>query len=88
MLRPFLLALIVVGAGASSVGEVNQPSDVATWRWQVATILDAQRGEADAGLVSPAVAAPMTSVTSVTRARASPRRRPSTTEFRRRRRGI
>jgi hypothetical protein len=46
MLRPFLLALIVVGAGASSVGEVKQPSDVATWRWQVATILDAQRGEA------------------------------------------
>ena len=54
MLRPFLLALIVVGAGASSVGEVTQPSDVATWRWQVATILDAQRGEADAAIVSPA----------------------------------
>ncbi len=51
MLRPFLLALIVVGAGASSVGEVTQPSDVATWRWQVATILDAQRGEADSALV-------------------------------------
>ena len=47
MLRPFLLALIVVGAGASSVGEVTRPSDVATWRWQVATILDAQRSEAD-----------------------------------------
>ncbi|MGA2486818.1 MAG: hypothetical protein ABSF49_12630 [Roseiarcus sp.] len=56
MLRPFLLALIVVGAGASSVGEVTQPSDVATWRWQVATILDAQRGEADSALVSPAAA--------------------------------
>jgi hypothetical protein len=54
MLRPFLLALIVVGAGASSVGEVTQPSDVATWRWQVATILDAQRGEDDSALVSPA----------------------------------
>ena len=54
MLRPFLLALIVIGAGASSVGEVTQPSDVATWRWQVATILDAQRGEADAAIVSPA----------------------------------
>ena len=52
MLRPFLLALIVVGAGASSVGEDNQPSDVATWRWQVATILDAQRGETDSGLAS------------------------------------
>jgi hypothetical protein len=46
MLRPFLLALVVVGAGASSIGEVKQPSDVATWRWQVATILDAQRGGA------------------------------------------
>jgi hypothetical protein len=56
MLRPFLLALIVVGAGASSVGDVSQPSDVATWRWQVATILDAQRGEAESGLVSPAAA--------------------------------
>jgi hypothetical protein len=54
MMRPFLLALIVVGAGASSVGEVNRPSDVATWRWQVATILDAQRSEADTGLASPA----------------------------------
>jgi hypothetical protein len=55
MLRPFLLSLVVVGAGASSVGEVTQPSDVATWRWQVATILDAQRGEADSGLASPTV---------------------------------
>ena len=54
MLRPFLLALIVVGAGVSSVGDVTQPSDVATWRWQVATILDAQRSEADSALVSPA----------------------------------
>lgn len=54
MLRPFLLALIVVGAGASSVGDVTQPSDVATWRWQVATILDAQRSKADTGLASPA----------------------------------
>ena len=49
MLRPFLLALIVVGAGVSSVGEVTQPSDVATWRWQVATILDAQRGDKQCG---------------------------------------
>jgi hypothetical protein len=56
MLRPFLLALIVIGAGASSVGEVTQPSDVATWRWQVATILDAQRSEANTGLASPAAA--------------------------------
>jgi len=56
MLRPFLLALVVVGAGASSVGEVTQPSDVATWRWQVATILDAQRGDTDSGLVSSAAA--------------------------------
>jgi hypothetical protein len=54
MLRPFLLALIVVGAGASSVGEVTQPSDVATWRWQVATILDAQRDEANSAIESPA----------------------------------
>ncbi len=57
MLRPFLLALIIVSAGASSVGEVDRPSDVATWRWQVATILDAQRGEADTGLASPAAGA-------------------------------
>ncbi len=53
-MRPFLLALIVVGAGASSIGEGARPSDVATWRWQVATILDAQRGEADSALTSPA----------------------------------
>ena len=55
MLRPFLLAVIIVGAGASSVGEVNQPSDVSTWRWQVSTILDAQRGADGAGVVSPAI---------------------------------
>ena len=72
MVRPFLLALIVVGAGASSVGEVNQPSDVATWRWQVATILDAQRSDADTGLVSPRPSAPTASATTVTRARVSP----------------
>ena len=54
MLRPILLSLIVVGAGASSVGDVTQPSDVATWRWQVSAILDAQRGDAIAA--SPAVA--------------------------------
>jgi hypothetical protein len=54
MIRPFLLALIVVGAGASSVGDVSQPSDVATWRWQIATILEAQRDES--GLMSPATA--------------------------------
>lgn len=56
MLRPFLLALIVVGAGASSVGEVTPPADVATWRWQVATILDAQRGDAVSAIESPAAA--------------------------------
>jgi len=56
MLRPFLLALIIVGAGASSVGEVTRPSDVATWRWQVATILAAQRGETDSGLAPSASA--------------------------------
>jgi hypothetical protein len=56
LLRPFLLSLIVVGAGASSVGDVTQASDVATWRWQVATILDEQRGEANSGLVSSAAA--------------------------------
>ncbi len=57
MLRPFLLALIVVGAGASSLGEVTPPADVATWRWQVATILDAQRGDAASVTESPAAAA-------------------------------
>ena len=54
MLRPFLLSLIVVGAGASSVGEVNQPADVATWRYEVSSILDAQHDEGSF-VVSPAV---------------------------------
>jgi len=53
MVRPFLLSLMVFGVGASSVGDVDSSSDVATWRWQVSSILEAQR---DAGLVSPAVA--------------------------------
>lgn len=88
MLRPFLLALIVVGAGASSVGEVTQPSDVATWRWQVATILDAQRGEADLRLCRLPPPAPTTSVTNVMTAKASRRPRPSATEPRRRQCGI
>jgi hypothetical protein len=52
MLRPFLLSLIVVGVGASNVGEGSQPSDVATWRYQVSSILDAQHDEG--GVVSPA----------------------------------
>jgi hypothetical protein len=54
MLRPFLLSLIVFGAGASGVGQASQPSDVATWRFEVSAILDAQRG--DGATVSPAVA--------------------------------
>ncbi|MGA2492223.1 MAG: hypothetical protein ABSF67_04650 [Roseiarcus sp.] len=54
MLRPFLLSLILVGAGASSVGEARQPSDVATWRYQVSSILDAQHDEGGL-IVSPAV---------------------------------
>lgn len=54
MLRPFLLSLIVVGAGASSVGQGNPATDVSTWRWEVSSILDAQRG--DGAIVSPAVA--------------------------------
>ena len=43
MFRPFLLSLVVVGAGASSVSEPAQPTDVATWRYQVSAILDSQR---------------------------------------------
>jgi hypothetical protein len=54
MLRPVLLSLILIGAGASSVGEVKQPSDVATWRYQVSSILDAQHDEGGV-IVSPAV---------------------------------
>ena len=53
MLRPFLLSLMVVGVGASGVGEMNSSSDVATWRWQVSSILAAQRS---ASSVSAAVA--------------------------------
>ena len=54
MLRPFLLSLIVVGVGASNVGEGSQPSDVATWRYQVSSILEAQHDEGGV-VVSPAV---------------------------------
>ena len=54
MLRPFLLSLVLVGAGASSVGDVSQPSDVATWRYQVSSILNAQNDEGGV-IVSPAV---------------------------------
>ena len=54
MLRPFLLSLILVGAGASSVGEVKQPSDVATWRYEVSSILEAQHDEGSV-VLSPTV---------------------------------
>jgi hypothetical protein len=47
MLRPFLLSLVVFGAGASSVSEELRPTDVATWRWQVSSILDSQRASID-----------------------------------------
>jgi len=53
MLRPFLLSLVVVGAGAASVGQTNPSLEVATWRWEVSAILDAQR--ADGVIASPAV---------------------------------
>jgi len=54
MLRPFLLSLIVVGAGASSVGQDGRPPDVATWRYEVSSILEAQHSERGA-FVSSAV---------------------------------
>jgi hypothetical protein len=47
MLRPFLLSLVVFGAGASNVSEGLRPADVATWRWQVSSILDSQRTRVD-----------------------------------------
>jgi hypothetical protein len=86
MLRPFLLALIVVGAGASSVGEVTQPSDVATWRWQVATILDAQRGETDSA--TRAAASAYDQRYDRYEGQGQPAGDRSATEFRRRQRGI
>ncbi len=53
MLRPLLLSFIIIGAGATGVGEAPQPSDVATWRWQVSSILDAQRADDNSAIVSP-----------------------------------
>jgi hypothetical protein len=46
MFRPFLLSFALAGLSAASIGadSVNQnPSEVATWRWNVSMILDAQR---------------------------------------------
>jgi hypothetical protein len=53
MLRPFLLSLIVVGAGASSVGQDGRPPDVATWRYEVSSILESQHSDGGV-LASPA----------------------------------
>ncbi|MGD0186380.1 MAG: hypothetical protein ABSC25_14180 [Roseiarcus sp.] len=50
MLRPVLLSLVLSAVGAGAVAVDQQASDVATWRWRVSTILDAQRAAA-----SPAV---------------------------------
>ena len=52
MMRPFLLSfalsgLSAAGIGADSVGQ--NPSDVATWRWSVSVILDAQRASTGVG---------------------------------------
>jgi hypothetical protein len=55
MLRPFLLSLVVFGAGASSVSEELRPADVATWRWQVSAILDSQRTSLDTSPIANAV---------------------------------
>lgn len=52
MFRPFLLSFALAGFGAASIGvdSVSQnPSDVATWRWNVNTILDAQRNSNGVG---------------------------------------
>ena len=51
MLRPVLLSLVLSAVGAGAVAVDQQASDVATWRWRVSTILDAQRAAA----ASPAV---------------------------------
>lgn len=47
MYRLLLLSLALTGVGAVGVGADNtgqpSPSDISTWRWQINTILDAQR---------------------------------------------
>jgi hypothetical protein len=56
MLRPFLLSFALAGLSAASIGadSVSQnPSDVATWRWSVNTILDAQRNSNGLGATQP-----------------------------------
>ena len=53
MFRPFLLAIALAGLSAASIGADSlsqNPKDVATWRWSVNTILDAQRNSNSAGV--------------------------------------
>jgi hypothetical protein len=52
MYKPLLLSLALSGVGIAGVGADNEktaPSDVSTWRWQVSTILEAQRASRGVG---------------------------------------
>ena len=52
MFKPFLLSFALAGLSAASIGADSvspNPSDVATWRWSVNTILDAQRNSTSLG---------------------------------------
>ncbi len=51
MYKPFLLSLALAGLGAGAVGADQAPADCSTWRWQVSTILEAQRGSSGVGAV-------------------------------------
>ena len=46
MLRQFLTSLAMIGLYATAVGGEDTPRDIATWRWHVDVIRDAQRADA------------------------------------------
>lgn len=45
MPRPFLLAMALLGPGAGNLAAEQPPSDHATWRWAVSSILASQRAD-------------------------------------------
>lgn len=52
MIRPILLSFALSGLGAAGLGAdsgAQTPSDIATWRWNVSTILEAQRNSDGVG---------------------------------------
>jgi len=45
MLKPVVMSLVLSGLGPTAVGANAADSDIATWRWRVSALLEAQHAD-------------------------------------------